>query len=53
MKPRTWPTEVAMFGAFQASARALGFTCYPESCGHDLVLRAGTLVDCDARSARG
>lgn len=30
-----------MFAAFIADAERLGFTAYPESCGHDLVLRAG------------
>lgn len=34
-----------MFDAFMADARAAGWICYPESCGRDLVLRAGPELD--------
>lgn len=42
MKPRVekWATEAEMFAAFMSEARALGFKCYPESGGHDLILVA-------------
>ena len=35
-----WPTEADMMGALVADARRLGFSCYPETMGHDLILRA-------------
>lgn len=43
---RGWASEAEMFSAFIHQARRLGFVCFPESCGHDLVLQASAgLVD--------
>lgn len=36
-----------MFAAFMGDATAAGWVCHPESCGHDLVLRAGPTLDLD------
>lgn len=42
-----WTSESAMFSAFIQQARHLGFVCFSESCGHDLILQAGpNLADC-------
>lgn len=34
-----------MFAAFQADAEREGWVCYPETCGHDLLLEAGPGLD--------
>lgn len=39
-KVEKWATEAEMFAAFMGEAKALGFRCYPESGGHDLILVA-------------
>jgi hypothetical protein len=61
MKPNVekWATEAEMFSAFMAEARTLGFCCYPESGGHDLILvaptglEAGGLVEGDQIAVEG
>lgn len=42
MKPKAnpWKTEAEMLGVLMADARRLGFDVYPETAGHDLLLRA-------------
>ncbi len=35
MKRQRWESEAAMMSAFVEWAKAAGFRCVPESCGHD------------------
>jgi hypothetical protein len=44
-KKETWPSEASMFTAFMEDASGHGFELYPESCGFDLILRAGPDID--------
>ena len=39
-----WRSEAEMFASFVVAVKALGFTCYPESCGHDLVMVAPEVI---------
>ena len=39
-----WKAEAEMFASFVVAVKALGFTCYPESCGHDLVMVAPEVI---------
>lgn len=44
-KEPKWESEAAMLAVFVEAAKSQGWRCYPETCGHDLILVAGPDVD--------
>lgn len=52
-KETPWSSESAMFNEFMRIAKKLGFICYPETCGHDLVMVAGPELKSELSQVRG